>query len=310
MVQGDLAAGVAPGIPAGDRLRAAREDQALTLDDVSFRTRVPKRMLDAIEKGEHAALPAPTYSVGFVKAYAQVLGLDPSDLGQQFRTDLGGHAVPRVRPEPFAPADPARVPSHLLALVALAIAILIAASYGVWRSGILSGESADDRARLAAGTEALPPIDLAADTAAPVASGAPVASSPPMVAAPATGPVVIAATAPVWMRVYERGGRTLFTGEMAAGQQFEVPADAVDPLIHTGRAEALRVTVGGAEIPPLGPPSTRVRDVSLARDALLARSGAAGAAVAGAATSAGTPATPAGDATAPLAPLVPQGSNP
>jgi len=256
-------------------------------------------MLEAVETGDHAVLPAPTYSAGFVKAYAQVLGLDPAELSQQFRTDLGGHAAPRHRPEPFAPADPARVPSRLLAIVALAVAILIAASYGVWRSGILSGEGADDRARLAAGTDALPPVAPDANSVV----GAP-ATAPPA-PAPSAGPVALAATDNVWVRVYERGGRTLFTGEMPAGQRFEVPADAVEPLIHTGRPEALRVTVGSVEIPTLGPPSTRLRDVSLSRDALLARVANAG----------GTP--PAGNAplgaagaVMPPAPLVPQGNNP
>jgi cytoskeleton protein RodZ len=296
MDHGDQPAAAASKARAGDRLRAAREEQALTLEDVSIRTRVPKRLLEAIETGDNAALPAPTYSAGFVKAYAQVVGLDAAELSQQFRSDLGGHAAPRHRPEPFAPVDPARV---LLALVALAVAILIAVSYGVWRSGILSGEGSDDRARLAAGTAALPPVEPDATAATPLAT----ATQPAATAPATTGPVAITAIDEVWLRVYERSGRTLFTGSMPAGQRFEVPADAVDPLIHTGRPESLRITVGAAEIPPLGPPSTRVRDVSLRRDALLARIAPAGAAPT--ATESGTD-----SGVVPLPPLVPQGTNP
>lgn len=304
MEQGEQPAGVASRARAGDRLRAVREEQGLTLDEVSIRTRVPKRLLEAIETGDHATLPAPTYSAGFVKAYAQVLGLNPAELSQQFRIDLGGHAIPRPRPEPFAPADPARVPSRLLAFAALAVAILIALSYGVWRSGILSGEGADDRARLAAGTNALPPVQPDPNTAAdnaPLAGAMPAAA--PAAAPNTAGPVVLTALNTVWLRIYERDGRTLFTGEMPAGQHYEIPADAVDPLIHTGRPEALRITVGAAEIPQLGPPSKRLRDVSLGRDALLARVGTA-------------PAEASAGAAAPGAesdlvlPLVPQGGNP
>jgi cytoskeleton protein RodZ len=299
MDHGDQPAAAASKASAGNRLRAAREEQALTLEEVSIRTRVPKRLLEAIETGDNAALPAPTYSAGFVKAYAQVVGLDAAELSQQFRSDLGGHAIPRHRPEPFAPVDPARVPSRLLALVALAVAILIAVSYGVWRSGILSGEGSDDRARLAAGTAALPPVEPDATAATPLTT-----TAQPAATAPATaGPVTITAIDEVWLRVYERSGRTLFTGVMPAGQRFEVPADAVDPLIHTGRPESLRITVGTAEIPPLGPPSTRVRDVSLGRDALLARIAPADASPS--ATESGTD-----GGVVPLPPLVPQGTNP
>jgi transcriptional regulator with XRE-family HTH domain len=296
MEQAEHIAGGAHKQRAGDRLRSAREAQELSLDEISVRTRVPKRMLEAIEAGDHASLPAPTYSTGFVKVYAQVVGLDPAELSQQFRSDLGRHAEPRRRPEPFEPADPARVPSRLLAVVALAVAVLLAIGYGVWRGGSLWGYGADERARLAAGTEALPPVATVTPTpvdpqAATVAMPAPLAPVPQPVAA--TGPVVLTAKDTIWLRIYERGGDTLFQGEMPPGERFEVPASATDPLIRTSRPESLRITVGTNEIPPLAAPSKLVRDVSLKSDALLAR-------LAPAATNAPTP----------LEPLVPQTGNP
>jgi len=299
MEQAEHIAGGAPKQRAGDRLRNAREAQELSLDEVSVRTRVPKRLLEAIETGDHAMLPAPTYSAGFVKVYAQTVGLDPAELSQQFRNDLGRHAEPRHHPEPFEPADPARVPSRLLATVALAVAILIAIGYGVWRSGSLWGYGADERARLAAGTEALPPVATPATvTPTPVDPPAAVvaAQTPPAATlqpAAAAGPVVLTAKDTVWLRVYERGGDTIFMGEMPPGERFEVPATAADPLIRTSRPESLRITVGTSEIPPLAAPSKLVRDVSLKRDALLARL---------------TPAGP--NAPVAIEPLVPQTGNP
>lgn len=290
----DQSPDAAARVSAGERLRAAREAQELSLDEVAVRTRVPKRMLEAIETGDHAALPATTYSAGFVKVYAQVVGLDPRDLAQHFRQDLGGGVTQRYHPAPFEPADPARVPSRLLATIAVAIALLIAIGYGVWRGGSLWGYGADERARLAAGTERAAAPD---GGSAPTAEGAPVVAPVPEPAAAPVGPVVVAAIDTVWLRIYERGGKTLFTGEMPAGQRFEIPADSVDPLVRTGRPEALRITVGTREIPRLGSPSTLIRDASLARDALLAR-------VAPADAPAAPPA--AGSAPAPLQPLVPQ----
>jgi transcriptional regulator with XRE-family HTH domain len=293
MEQAEHIAGGAPKPRAGDRLRSAREAQELSLDEVSVRTRVPKRLLEAIETGDHATLPAPTYSAGFVKVYAQTVGLDPAELSQQFRNDLGRHAAPRHQPEPFEPADPARVPSRLLATVALAVALLIAIGYGVWRSGSLWGDGADERARLAAGTEAPPPTASVTPTPVdpPAAAAAPVA--PALAPASAEGPVVLTAKDTVWLRVYERGGDTIFIGELPPGERFEVPATASDPLIRTSRPESLRITVGTSEIPPLAAPSKLVRDVSLKRDALLARLAPA-----------------ASDAPVPIEPLVPQTGNP
>lgn len=252
----------------GDRLRSAREARELSIEDVAAHTRVPRRLLEMIEASEHDGLPAPTYSAGFVKTYAQLVGLDGGELARLFREELGRSGQDRHSPQPFEPADPARVPSRLLAVVALIVALLIGGGYALWRGG-----NAEDTARLAAGTTAVTAAPAAGVAAAPTALTPPVAVSPVAVppAPPAGAPVVLTAIDGVWFKVYERGGRTLYTGEMPAGQSFTVPPDAVDPLVRTGRPEALAITVGGQAIPTLGKPSTLVRDASLGRDALLAR---------------------------------------
>jgi hypothetical protein len=105
--------------------------------------------------------------------------------------------------------------------------------------------------------------DDPAPTAAPSVTVGP--ATPQQRAAPpaASGPVVLTASAPVWLQVYEKGGKSLFSGELASGQVYAVPADAKAPLLKTGKPEALRVTVGNAAAPAVGPAATTVRDVSL-----------------------------------------------
>jgi hypothetical protein len=92
------------------------------------------------------------------------------------------------------------------------------------------------------------------------------------VAPPLSGAVALTAVQPVWLKVYEKSGPTLFMGEMAPGQRFEVPATANDPQIRTGRPQAVQVTVGGKPVPALGKADRTIGDVSLKPDALLARS--------------------------------------
>jgi cytoskeleton protein RodZ len=248
----------------GERLAAARKARKLAIADVSEQTRIPTRFLDMIEAGVQEGLPAPPYSVGFVRSYARVVGLDPAEIARDFRSELDASPVVRTLHTPFEPVDPARVPSRALALVAVAVALIIALVYALWRVGMLSGDSADDRARLAAGTMQ--------EAAAPALAPAVPAAKPamPATAAP-SGPVVLTALEPVWVRVYEPGGERLIEETLAVGQRYEVPESAVDPRILTGRPQALRITVGSVEIPPLGPPERTVRDVSLLPDALRAR---------------------------------------
>src|SRR5919199_3549517 len=74
----------------GQRLRAAREEKKLTLEDVAAQTRIPRRHLESIESGDWENLPAPTYTVGFAKSYASAVGLDRTEIGEQLREEMGG----------------------------------------------------------------------------------------------------------------------------------------------------------------------------------------------------------------------------
>src|SRR5687767_2071265 len=135
----------------GDRLAAARKAAGLSLEDIVLRTRIPRRHLEMIEAGNHSALPAVTYSAGFVKTYARLVGLDGAELSRDFRAEVSEVEQVRHSPAPFEPADPARMPSRFLAFVALGIALVLAVAYLVWRGGALT---ADERATLAAQTGA------------------------------------------------------------------------------------------------------------------------------------------------------------
>ncbi|MGA9380900.1 MAG: RodZ domain-containing protein [Phormidium sp.] len=70
----------------GDYLRHLREEQALSLDDVASITKVPARMLNAIEEGCLEPLPEPVYIKGFIKRYAEALGLNGSEFASVFPT--------------------------------------------------------------------------------------------------------------------------------------------------------------------------------------------------------------------------------
>ena len=88
------------------------------------------------------------------------------------------------------------------------------------------------------------------------------------------GEVVITATDDVWVKIYDAVNKRLFEREMKTGDKFNVPADANNPMIVTGRPDVLQVTVGGKTIPPLGVPDRTIADVGVSAKALLARASA------------------------------------
>jgi cytoskeletal protein RodZ len=238
---------VEPSIPTvGERLRAAREEKGLNLEDIAAQTRIPQRHLESIENAEWDKLPAPTYTVGFAKSYASAVGLDRNDIGEQLREEMGGQRFASSQSEVIEAADPARtMPKWLVISAVLAVILLVLVMTLLNRRA----------------------LEQPAPTASAPAPSAAVAPRRPMQqptapAGAAQGPVVLTATGPAWIQVTDQG-KTLFMGELQPGQAYTVPANAADPLLKAGKPEALRISVGSAIAPPVGPPGKVVSKVSL-----------------------------------------------
>jgi cytoskeleton protein RodZ len=264
MVESELPeAGLFPQ-SVGERLRIMRETAGLDLNDVGTKTRIPLRHLEAIERGDYASLPSPTYALGFTRSYARAVGGDETALIGQLREDLG-REDPAAHSMPYEPTDPTRVPSRLLAWTAAVLAVALAIGYWTWRSNYWG---ADGGTQMATDLVNSPPPE------------APAKPASPLVVAPApTGDVVLTATAPVWLRIYDASKTKLFEKEMAVGESYSVPANANNPMILTGRPDGLKVTVGGREVAPLGTADKAIKDVGISAAALAARPPAAAAPV-------------------------------
>ena len=228
----------------GERLRAAREEKKLSLEDIAAQTRIPRRHLESIEAADWDNLPAPTYTVGFAKSYASAVGLDRVEIGEQLREEMGGQRFTASQTEVFEPADPARTMPKWLVIGAVGGVILL-----ILLMSWLNSRSLESPEEPAVTAEAAP-------------TPAPAAAPPPAPAPAAQGPVVLTATGPAWIQVRDQG-RTLFEGQLAPGQSFTVPPDATAPVLRVGAPEALRIMVGTATVPPVGPAGQVTSNVSL-----------------------------------------------
>jgi cytoskeletal protein RodZ len=230
----------------GQRLRAAREERGLSLEDVAAQTRIPQRHLESIENGDWDALPAPTYTTGFSKSYASAVGLDRTEVGDQLRAEMGGQRFTTNAAEVFEPADPRRTMPKWLVIGTIAGLIVLVALMS-WLNN-----------------RSLQQPDEAATAPAPATAPTPVQPVRQPAVAPAAGQsVVLTATAPVWFQISEKGGGTLFSGTLQPGQTYAVPANATAPVLKTGKPEALQVRVGNQIAPRVGPAATTVNNVSL-----------------------------------------------
>ncbi|MDQ3943089.1 MAG: DUF4115 domain-containing protein [Actinomycetota bacterium] len=73
------------GPKIGPVLEQARKERGLTLDDVEQATKIRKRYLAGLEREDYGVLPDAVYAQGFLKTYANYLGLDGEDLSRQLK---------------------------------------------------------------------------------------------------------------------------------------------------------------------------------------------------------------------------------
>ncbi|CCQ73189.1 helix-turn-helix domain-containing protein [Magnetospira sp. QH-2] len=114
-----------PGI--GVLLRDARVKQEEDLADVARNLRIRFVYLEAIEQGRYGDLPGMAYATGFIRSYAEYLGLDPDEVVRRYRQEAGpGPHADLKLPTPLTERG---VPSGAVLLVGVVIAVI---GYATW----------------------------------------------------------------------------------------------------------------------------------------------------------------------------------
>lgn len=72
----------------GLRLKQAREEKQLSLEELQNTTKIQKRYLQAIEEGKFDVLPGQFYARAFVKSYAEAVGIEPELLFEEHASEL------------------------------------------------------------------------------------------------------------------------------------------------------------------------------------------------------------------------------
>ena len=111
----------------GESLRMAREKAGLSFDEISQILKIPSRALQALEEGDHKALSGPSYALGFLRNYANHLGLDAESLVMRTQKSLKS---PPHRPHfARAPKDVSHTPSRRALLLACLLLLLVSVFY-------------------------------------------------------------------------------------------------------------------------------------------------------------------------------------
>ena len=250
-----------PPAGVGAQLRAAREAQGKSVEDMAMTTRISVRHIEHLDAGEFDLLPGRIYAIGFAKTYAREVGLDPEAVADQVRAEMGEERVDHAGYNAtFEPGDPARAPGRkLLWFSVFAVVLLLAGLFVFARQlfapaadlpSLVEQEQAEEAAQRAANTEA-------EQAAAQVPD--------------AGGEVAITAEGEAWVRIADGEGRVLKEAILAKGESYTVPADAENPQISTARPDLLAITIGGKTVPKLSDDMRTMMNQPFSAAALLAR---------------------------------------
>lgn len=185
------------GPDIGAALKAAREFRGLTLEQVADSTRIRRSYLAAIEEMRLDELPSRPFTIGYVRAYANALGMDGEAAVERFKVDEP--APDAALPEPLGVKE-GTDPRLILGLVAGAVIIGAIVLFNITQRAL---------------NEQAPPPQHTAPAAA--AAAAPTPSGPVSLGAPLPPPVESTTPTP-----YETPG--LATATAAGGSSDAVTA--------------------------------------------------------------------------------------
>ncbi|WHY83251.1 helix-turn-helix domain-containing protein [Siminovitchia fortis] len=72
----------------GGRLRAAREEKGISLDQLQSMTKIQKKYLSGIEEGDYSQIPGKFYVRAFIKQYAEAVGLSADELFEEYKNEI------------------------------------------------------------------------------------------------------------------------------------------------------------------------------------------------------------------------------
>lgn len=250
----------------GPYLQQQREQRGLTVEEVAEKTRIRPGLLRALEAAQVQQLPEPVYLRGFVRRYAELMGLDGNELSTRIKLDPLGSMPDTTKPLEIPPsrkrswarkgiaalvAIGQKKPSHQVRkgmIIAAAVGgsvLLIGLTYAtIWRTRSPQVQ----RPRLSSPSSPTPfssPSPEVASLAPEPSSVAPASST---IELPVELNLEIRDTS--WIQVVV-DGEVEFEGFLDTGEQLTWTAQEQITLL-AGRPEAVWISLNGTESVPFG----------------------------------------------------------
>ncbi|HEU5243562.1 MAG TPA: helix-turn-helix domain-containing protein [Gaiellaceae bacterium] len=229
----------------GGSLREARLKRNLTPADVQKAIRIRDRYLQALEEERWELLPGDAYVKGFLRTYADYLGLDGNLYVDEYNNRFARLDEPQLVPQRFERTG-TRLGGvgFLRPLVAVAVIVAIVAAVAAWQ---LSGTSGGSQGGGPPPTTTTTPTTTASHTPPQTKPKKHVAVSLP------TRAVVVASRGDswLWVRTGSAVGPTVYEGTLLQGKTLPVNLKNGPVWIRIGDPPSIDVRLGGKVVPGL-----------------------------------------------------------
>ncbi|HTD76687.1 MAG TPA: RodZ domain-containing protein [Chloroflexota bacterium] len=239
----------------GETLRQARLDKSVSLADAARDTRIRRSYLEALEAEDAASLPPAVYTRGFLRTYAEYLGLNAQAMVDLYQPPARREPSPQLRPAVPRVAIPRQIPLRpvMYGISGIAFVAAIGFAWNWYQDVQHTLNQGDSSLRARVGT--------------PTPGGARLPTAFPIVASPSPTPVPTPEPTPsptptidgilvefrTTSRVYVEAavdGQQVVAETLAPGTQRTLPLAQNSVIMRTSNGSAVDVTVNGVHQDP------------------------------------------------------------
>jgi cytoskeleton protein RodZ len=254
-------------IPVGEILRRTRLHYGQSLTDIERALRIRASQIEAIEKGDFEKLPGRVYAIGFIRTYAEYLGLDGDKIVDIFKIQVGGKQPGPELHFPVGAAD-TKIPQLWLVGASLAVFFIVLL---FWWSLQTDNRDVVEQIPLPPGAEvqtdamgpALPQDDIALSEDSIAAQDT--LDAEPSVPAPKPAQqagITLKVLRNSWVEIKDQKGEEIVSRVLKQGEVYFVP-DRPDLFMSLGNANGIQIEIGGQTLDPLGKEGQVMRNIPL-----------------------------------------------
>ncbi len=259
-------------LPIGEIFRRARAYYGQSIEEVGAILRIRPAQLEAIEQGRLDLLPGRVYAIGFVRSYAEYLGLDGEKIVQLFKLQSGGQPSRQELHMPL-PASETGNPGPYLVGGAMVALVAVLGALGVF----VARDTPQNKPVIPEVPAVMQEQDVRLDSfvTGDFLKGEDATEEEKSLRA-ATEEVIVPAARVLmtlndsaWVEIRDDKGKALISRILKKGDQYSVPDDGKTYLLYTGNIAAIDFAVDGKKLAPLGEVGDIRRGVKLDPKTLL-----------------------------------------